>query len=130
MDSAGNVIERGGDANPDWKYSSADFAIFRLPEMYYIYAEADANLNNGTTTDATALGYIKQIRDRAGLTTPASMTVAEILKDKAVEYLWEGQRRQDEIRMGLFDDNHDKYVYPILESDRSANPKRVQNPGY
>lgn len=130
MDSAGNVIERGGDANPDWKYSSADFAIFRLPEMYYIYAEADANLNNGTTTDATALGYIKQIRDRAGLTTPASMTVAEILKDKAVEYLWEGQRRQDEIRMGLFDDNHDKYVYPILESDRSANPKLVQNPGY
>ena len=98
--------------------------------MYYIYAEADAQLNNGTTTDATALGYIKQIRDRAGLATPASMTVAAILKDKAVEYLWEGQRRQDEIRLGIFDANPDRYVYPILESDRSANPNLEQNKGY
>ena len=128
--SAGVVVPRGTDANPDWKYSSADFAIFRLPEMYYIYAEADANLNGGTTTDATALGYIKEIRDRAGLTTPASMTVADILKDKAAEYLWEGQRRQDEIRLGVFDTNPNRSVYPILESDRSANPGLEQNPGY
>ena len=130
ISSDGTVIPRGGDDNPDWKFSSADFAIFRLPEMYYIYAEADARLNNGTTTDATALGYIKQIRDRAGLATPASMTVAAILKDKAVEYLWEGQRRQDEIRLGIFDANPDRYVYPILESDRSANPNLEQNKGY
>ena len=130
MSSDGTVVPRGGDANPDWKFSSADFAIFRLPEMYYIYAEADANLNGGTTTDATALAYIKEIRDRAGLTTPASMTVADILKDKAVEYLWEGQRRQDEIRMGVFDADPNRNVYPILESDRSANPKLEQNPGY
>ena len=130
MSSDGTVVPRGDDSNPDWKYSSADFAFFRLPEMYYIYAEADANLNGGTTTDATALGYIKQIRDRAGLTTPASMTVAQILKDKAVEYLWEGQRRQDEIRMGIFDTDPNRNVYPILESDRSANPKLEQNPGY
>ena len=130
MSSDGTVVPRGDDSNPDWKYSSADFAFFRLPEMYYIYAEADANLNGGTTTDATALGYIKQIRDRAGLTTPASMTVAQILKDKAVEYLWEGQRRQDEIRMGIFDPDPNRNVYPILESDRSANPKLEQNPGY
>lgn len=130
MTSEGKVVPRGGDDNPDWKFSSADFAIFRLPEMFYIYAEADAQLNGGTTTDATAIGYIKQIRDRAGLDTPASLTVAAILKDKAVEYLWEGQRRQDEIRMGIFDTDTNRYVYPILESDRSANPKLEQNPGY
>ena len=130
MSSDGTVVPRGTEENPDWKYSSADFAFFRLPEMYYIYAEADANLNGGTTTEATALGYIKEIRDRAGLTTPASMTVADILKDKAVEYLWEGQRRQDEIRLGIFDSDPNRNVYPILESDRSANPNLEQNPGY
>ena len=130
MDSNNHVNTRGSKEVNDWKYSSADFAFFRLPEMYYIYAEADANLNGGTTTDATALGYIKQIRDRAGLATPASMTVADILKDKAVEYLWEGQRRQDEIRMGIFDADPNRSVYPILESDRSANPLLEQNPGY
>ena len=58
------------------------------------------------------------------------MTVEYILKDKAAEYLWEGQRRQDEIRMGIFDADPNRYVYPILESDRSVNPNLVQNPGY
>ena len=131
IDSKGTVIPRGGDENPAWKFSSADFAIFRLPEMYYIYAESDARLNGGTTTDATAIGYIRALRDRAGLSAPgSSMTVEYILKDKAAEYLWEGQRRQDEIRMGIFDADPNRYVYPILESDRSVNPNLVQNPGY
>lgn len=131
IDSKGNVIPRGGEDNVFWKFSSADFAIFRLPEMYYIYAESDARLNGGTTTDATAIGYIKALRDRAGLAAPgASMTVEYILKDKAAEYLWEGQRRQDEIRLGIFDADPNRYVYPILESDRSANPNLKQNTGY
>lgn len=131
IDSEGNVVPRGGEENPAWKFSSADLAIFRLPEMYYIYAEADARLNGGTTTDANALSYITALRNRAGLTPPnGSMTVEYILKDKAAEYLWEGQRRQDEIRMGIFDDDVNRYIYPILESDRSANPNLEQNPGY
>ncbi len=131
IDSKGNVIPRGGEDNVFWKFSSADFAIFRLPEMYYIYAESDARLNGGTTTDATAIGYIKALRDRAGLAAPGgSMTVEYILKDKAAEYLWEGQRRQDEIRLGIFDADPNRYIYPILESDRSANPNLEQNPGY
>ena len=131
IDSKGTVIPRGGEENPAWKFSSADFAIFRLPEMYYIYAESDARLNGGTTTDATAIGYIQALRNRAGLNAPgSSMTVEYILKDKAAEYLWEGQRRQDEIRLGIFDTDQNRYVYPILESDRSVNPNLEQNPGY
>jgi len=126
----GTIFKRGGDENTDWKLSSADFAIFRLPEMYYIYAESDARQNGGTTSNATAVGYIKALRDRAGLSTPASLSVEFILKDKAAEYLWEGQRRQDEIRMGIFDSNKNRYIFPILESDRAANPNLEQNPGY
>ena len=129
--SDGTLFKRGGEESADWKLSSADFAIFRLPEMYYIYAESDARLNGGSTTDATAISYIKALRARAGLSAPgSSMTVEYILKDKAAEYLWEGQRRQDEIRMGIFDSDPNRYIYPILESDRSANPNLKQNPGY
>lgn len=129
--SDGTLFKRGGDESADWKLSSADFAIFRLPEMYYIYAESDARLNGGSTSDATAIGYIKALRTRAGLSAPgSSMTVEYILKDKAAEYLWEGQRRQDEIRLGIFDSDPNRYIYPILESDRSANPNLKQNPGY
>ena len=130
MDSSGYVVARGGDENPDWKFSSADFAIFRLAEMYYIYAEADARLNGGTTSDATAVGYIKALRDRGGLQTGASLTVQQILKDKATEMLWEGQRRQDEIRLGIFDSDPNRNVYPLLETDRSVNNNLKQNPGY
>ncbi len=129
--SDGTLFKRGGDESADWKLSSADFAIFRLPEMYYIYAESDARLNGGSTSDATAIGYIKALRTRAGLSAPgSSMTVEYILKDKAAEYLWEGQRRQDEIRLGIFDSDPNRSIYPILESDRSANPNLKQNPGY
>ena len=44
--------------------------------------------------------------------------------------LWEGQRRQDEIRLGIFDADKNHNVYPILETDRSVNTNLVQNPGY
>ena len=128
--SDGTIFQRGSAESSDWKLSSADFAIFRLPEMYYIYAESDARLKGGSTNDATAVGYIKALRDRAGLSTPSSISVEFILKDKAAEYLWEGQRRQDEIRLGIFDSNKNRYIYPILESDRAANPNLAQNPGY
>ena len=130
LDSKGNVYERE-DPGRNWKLSSADVAVFRLPEMYYIYAEADARLNGGTTSDATAVGYINDLRNRAGLSHDASSyTVEAILKDKAIEMLWEGQRRQDEIRLGVFSTDKNRYVYPILETDRSVNPNLAQNPGY
>ncbi len=130
--SDGTVFQRGAEGgNEDWKLSNADFAIFRLPEMYYIYAEADARLNGGNTSNVAALGYITALRKRAGLPAPTgSMSVAYILKDKAAEYLWEGQRRQDEIRMGTFDSDKNRWIYPILESDISANGNLTQNPGY
>ena len=130
MDSNKMVVARE-QADANWKLSSADVAVFRLPEMYYIVAESDARLNGGTTSDATAVGYINALRERAGLShDAASYTVEAILKDKAIEMLWEGQRRQDEIRLGIFSTDKNRYVYPLLETDRSVNPNLAQNPGY
>lgn len=129
MDSKGTVYEREVPG-ANWKLSSADFAVFRLAEMYYIFAEADARMHGGTTTDAQAVGFIQALRNRAGLQTGSSLTVEQILKDKAIEMLWEGQRRQDEIRLGIFDPDSKRNVYPLLETDRSVNPNLKQNPGY
>jgi hypothetical protein len=57
-------------------YSDVDFPVFRLPEMYLIYAEAV--LRGGTGGDATtALTYVNQIRTRAGATSqfgPSDLT--------------------------------------------------------
>lgn len=129
-------------------FSSADFPMFRLAEMYLIYAEAVARLNGGITTDAKAMGYVEALRTRAGLTMPSSIDLDFILKERACELMWEGHRRTDLIRYGYFTSAQHpwpykggvpdgkvalpKYrtVYPILQSDLSENPNLVQNDGY
>ncbi len=138
------------DAVSNYKFSSIDFPVFRLAEMYLIYAEADARLNNGVVTDAVAKGYINQLRARAGVTgtTPATLTLDWLLDERARELMWEGHRRTDLIRYGYFTSmsfpwtlkggvmngkvslpNY-RTVYPIILSDINANPELVQNPEY
>lgn len=129
-------------------FSSADFPMFRLAEMYLIYAEAQARLDGGTTTDSKAMGYIKELRDRAGVTTPSSINLDFILKERACELMWEGHRRTDLIRYGYFTAMSYPWpykggipdgkvalpsyrtVYPLLQSDLSENKNLVQNVGY
>lgn len=129
-------------------FSSSDFPMFRLAEMYLIYAEAQARLDGGSTTDATAVDYIRALRTRAGLGTPESIDTDFILKERACELMWEGHRRTDLIRYGYFTSiaypwpykggvpdgkvalaNY-RTIFPLLQSDLSENPNLVQNPGY
>ena len=143
-DSKGNLFSSG-----DYSlFSSTDFAIFRLAEMYLIYAEAQARLDGGTTTNATAVGYVKALRDRAGLDTPSYIDTEFILKERGAELMWEGHRRTDLIRYGLFTSSKFPWpykggvpdgktslpsfriVYPLLQSDLNENPNLVQNEGY
>lgn len=129
-------------------FSSADFPIIRLAEMYLIYAEAQARIDGGTTTDSKAMGYIEKLRTRAGLSMPSSMDLDFILKERACELMLEGHRRTDLIRYGYFTDMSfswpykggipaggvaiDSYrtIYPLLQSDLTQNPNLTQNPGY
>ncbi|MBO4986030.1 MAG: RagB/SusD family nutrient uptake outer membrane protein [Bacteroides sp.] len=130
------------------KFSSIDFPMIRLAEMYLIYAEAKARIDGGITTDAKVLGYVKALRDRAGLSTPSSVDTEFILKERACELMWEGHRRTDLIRYGYFTSMSYPWpykggvpdgkaaiadyriVYPILNTDLTENPNLVQNPGY
>lgn len=131
-------------------FSSMDFPIFRLAEMYLIYAEADARLNGGTVSSATAKGYIKELRDRAGVQMPADdeLTLDWLLSERARELMLEGQRRTDLIRYGYYTSmsfpwpykggvkdgkvNLPDYMvlFPLNEADIEANPNIEQNPGY
>ena len=137
-------------ATDNYKFSSMDYPIFRLAEMYLIYAEADARLNGGTVSDATAKGYIKALRDRAGVAMPSDdeLTLDWLLDERARELMWEGHRRTDLIRYGYFTsmqfpwtlkggvDNGKvalpayRIIYPIIKDDLNANPNLGQNPGY
>ena len=143
-DSQGNIYS----SDSYEKFSSIDFPMIRLAEMYLIYAEAQARLDGGITTDSKALGYVKALRDRAGVSMPSSIDLDFILKERARELMLEGHRRTDLIRYGYFTSMSFPWpykggvpdgrtalpsyrtIYPILSTDLTENPNLVQNPGY
>ena len=143
---------RTGATGSNTNFVDIDFPIFRLSEMYLIYAEA--TLRPGSTGgDLTlALQYINNIRTRAfqgtvGNYFPSDLTLDNVLKERAFELYWEGFRRQDLIRYGKFTgasylwpwkggvpggtavDDYRK-LYPIPNTDLTANASLQQNPGY
>jgi len=146
-----NVTSAGAQgSNPS--FSDIDEPLFRLPEMYLIYAEATLNGGTGGST-ATALAYINALRTRAyngsvaGNITNTQLTTQFILDERARELYWEGFRRTDLIRYNLFTPGTYVWpfkggvqagtgvavyrnVYPIPDQDRAANPNLKQNPGY
>lgn len=96
-------------------YSDIDFPLIRLGEIYLIYAEACMNL--GET--AKALPYLKELAERAGLdpddVTAGLVTEKWLMEERARELYWEGHRRTDLIRYGLF--HSDSYIWPYKGSD-------------
>jgi hypothetical protein len=118
-----------------------DFAWFRLAEMYLIKAEA---LNELGQT-AAALPLLNVVHTRAGLpalTGPYTQQTMRdaILKERLLEFVGEGKRRQDMIRMGVYlkpfglkgDQSSQPYriLFPIPATQIQTNPKLTQNPGY
>jgi hypothetical protein len=150
-----NLTRSGGPAphaDPKGDFSDIDFPLFRLGEIYLIYAEAV--LRGGTGGDAgTALTYINALRTRAyggsnsGIITAGTLTTDFILDERGRELYYEAFRRTDLIRYGKFTTGSylwawkggvaagtavaDKYnIFPIPSTDLSSNPNLIQNTGY
>jgi hypothetical protein len=131
------------------EFPDTDFPMFRLADAYLMYAEAV--LQGGGGSRATALGYINELRQRAygntsGNIVDAQLTLPFILDERSRELLLEGHRRQDLIRFGQFTDvgvwswkggvmagmttPSFRDLYPIPSNELSANPTVKQNTGY
>ncbi|HMQ45960.1 MAG TPA: RagB/SusD family nutrient uptake outer membrane protein [Saprospiraceae bacterium] len=62
--------------------------LLRLADVYMVYAEAELGAQVATS-DPKALQYFNAIRERAGLPTKSSLTFADILKERRVEFALE-----------------------------------------
>lgn len=143
-----NNRDSGSPSDVTKTFVDTDFPIFRLSEMYLIYAEAV--LRGASTGDrATALSYVNLVRSRASATSigDGALTLQFILDERARELYWEGHRRTDLIRYEQFvtgsylwpwkggSENgmavDAKYkLYPIPAEARTVNPNLSQNSGY
>ena len=130
-------------------FPDADYFLMRSAEAYLIAAEADARLNGGTTS-STGANYINALRQRAHTNTVSSYSLQQILDERSRELYFEGFRRTDLIRFGLYGgSNSSNYLwewkggsengaslpayrnlFAIPSSDMTANPNLVQNEGY
>lgn len=123
-----------------------DFPMFRLADVYLMYAEA--HLRGGGGSLAQALEYVNALRERAhNPVKVTNLTLDLLIDERLVELHWESHRRQDLIRFGLFTGGRYNWswkgnaangaaigefrkVYPLPSESLAANPNLVQNEGY
>jgi len=144
-------LTREGNQGSNLEFPDTDFPVFRLADVYLMYAEAV--LRGGSGGDvSTAVEYVNHIRERAygntsGNINSGDLTLDFILDERGRELYWESHRRTDLIRFGKF--AGDSYIwswkgetasglatdekfniFPIPDADINANPNLQQNPGY
>ncbi|HXD77577.1 MAG TPA: RagB/SusD family nutrient uptake outer membrane protein [Puia sp.] len=140
---------RGIKYYPDYAHytstSSNQLMIFRYADVLLMMAEADLSGASGGAADA--LSIVNNLHTSRGAQPLASITLVNtgniydgttLLEERQKELWWEGWRRQDLIRMGVFltpwalkpTDDPKFLLFPIPATQLVANPHLKQNPGY
>jgi hypothetical protein len=152
-------ISAAGVPGTNSTFVNTDFPLFRLGDVYLMYAEAQMRKDGATNGSALAnattqsLGYINALRQRAnsgtaaGNVQTATVTLDFILDERARELHWESHRRQDLVRFGKYTGgsynwawkgngsngialSNDLKVFPLPTASVAANPNLTQNTGY
>ena len=137
-----------GVSGSNQTFVDADLPLFRLAEMYLVYAEG--TLRGGGGDNGLALTYFNNLRTRAYGNISGnvgSLSLDLLLEERARELHWEGHRRTDLIRYGRFVEGSYlwpwkggvrdgksaeayRVLYPLPAADVTANPNLKQNTGY
>jgi starch-binding outer membrane protein, SusD/RagB family len=115
-----------------------DFIFFRYADA--LLMQAEAYFRKGQT--AQALTIVNQIRatdpNNRGASPLASISAQALLDERGRELYWEGWRRQDLIRFGVFTTAWEwkpvsgayRVMFPIPQRALDTNPNLVQIKGY
>ncbi len=125
-------------------FSSVDLVLLRLGEVYLNRAEA--KLRNGDASGALSdVNTLRSARNARPDQTPADLASIDLdvlYRERGFELYWEGLRRTDQIRFGMYEDSWTekmdsdarKRLFPIPQSaiDGASNEEGylVQNEGY
>jgi len=136
-------------SDPTGTFVDTDYPLFRLGDVYLMYAEAV--LRGGGGDQGKALDLVNQLRERAYGNSGSSVSSLDLdflFAERSREMQWEGTRRTDLIRYGKFSGGTYLWPYkggvqpegasvpeyldlfPLPASDIIANPNLKQNPGY
>ena len=124
-------------------FVDTDFPMMRYADVLLMAAECQVR---GAGVNGAIAGF-NAVRERAGLAPISNPTLQNILDERARELYQECWRRNDLIRFGQFTSSSylwqwkgnvkegtavEDYraLFPIPDSDRLANTKLQQNPGY
>ncbi|TRX39409.1 RagB/SusD family nutrient uptake outer membrane protein [Flavobacterium restrictum] len=135
-----------GTSSPTY-FSGTDFPLFRLADVYLMYAESVLRGGGGTTAEALQYVNAIRIRSHAATITLGQLTLDYILDERARELNFEGHRRTDLIRFEKFTGGSylwpwkggvkngtaipESYnLFPIPLKAIQSNPNLTQNTGY
>lgn len=122
-------------AYDDGRLQDNDIVLFRYADV--VLMKAEALVRNGKNGDKE----LNLVRQRAGMTS-RSATLSNILEERLLELMWEGWRRNDLIRFGLYhkaydlrqsiegEDSRFTNLFPIPRNILKMNGNLQQNPGY
>ena len=100
-------ISSTGVRGENTNFVDTDFPLFRLADVYLMYAECAVRGATGATP-AQGLDYVNALRRRAhggstsGNIVQGQLTLDFLLDERSRELHWEAHRRQDLIRFGKF----------------------------
>lgn len=145
-------ISSTGVVGSNSTFVDTDFPLFRLADVYLMYAEC-AVRGASNATMSQALTYVNDLRQRANGGSTASniamgdLTLDFLIDERSRELYMESHRRQDLIRFGRYSGGSYNWVwkgngsngvaissnlklFPIPEASLAANSNLTQNPGY
>ena len=151
-------VSSSGVPGSNSTFVNTDFPLFRLADVYLMYAEAQMRKDGATNGSSMAnastqsLDYINSLRFRANGDSFANVSTSQvtldfILDERTRELHWEAHRRQDLIRFGKYAGGTYNWawkgnaasgvsissnlnVFPIPTLALAANPNLTQNTGY
>jgi hypothetical protein len=122
-------------SHSDGRQPDNDIVLFRYADA--LLMKSEAKVCNGEDGSLE----LNEVRGRVGMPYREA-TLENILKERLLELVWEGWRRQDMVRFGVYHKSYDQRVqladekngyttvFPIPQKSIDLNPKLKQNVGY